>query len=1205
MGYKKLLSALTSAAVSLSTIAGMGAAMTNTAMTAGAAGGNWKFDFGGAGAASGYTGVSASDGYNASRGYGFAQTGNVQNVSAGGRGAGSDAVKFNNFGTGNTFNVDLPKGLYEITVTTGNSPRTTIRIEGMVQMMNLTGNNAVETIRIPVTDGQLNVQAIEGMSKRDQTISALEITQINTTCEMKPTIWICGDSTVANYYNVGDASQHGWGQFLGNYVDTAYWDIRNQATSGQYAKGFYDGGQFAPIETYGKPGDIYIISIGINDSNYSNKDEYRQVVTTMVQKAKAKGMTVLLVKQQGRRGDLQRNPLLPGRWFGGELDTVGANENVQVIDLFTPWQNFGLSVGYDGMSSYYATQASGDPDDLHQSKKGAMKLAEIMSTLYDFSGSSGAEMNENVYYAFKNVNSGLYLNADEQNMNICQQAMGDPTRQMAWRLTSTGDGYYAINSAITVMDADFLLEVNGGNGSNGQNVELGVYGTGPVVDQLPAHKDSQQFKFKRNADGSYTILSKVSDDKSAVEVTSALTDAGANVQQWEVNGHNCQKWMAEVVKLPINGRIVSDLIILDTENDSAWGMKGYASSGMKAFGDRDFTIDSLPSVLSNTEAIITACNSKNAASDEAKFKVSSDATVYIALDNRVTVPDWMSSYTKTADSYICNGETFNIYSKDLAAGEQVILGSNGTNYNCMNYSVFVKAKPVETTTTTTEATTTTTTTTTTAPSGSTSSVGKIVMGDANCDGKCSVADAVAILQHLGNRDRYELSPQGKINGDVDGDPGITGNDALFIQMVDAGLRTLPEAPSTPVTEAPVTTTTTIATETTTTTTTTTLPSKYFAVDQQWNDGWAESDHTGYTKTTAAMGSSENVGYVNLNNIVGSYITFNVTVPEENRYMAHIRYANGSDTDRKAAVYVNGDTQNYWMQSFNGTGGWDVWSEMGIVLPLKAGQNTIKLESAVSEGAPNLDYIELVLTDEPVAELYDPNAGKQTVDGNKPSVFLAGDSTCQYYNASKQAQNNGPIQGWGYYFGNYFTDDVSVYNNAVAGRSSKKFYDEGRFAAIVENLKQGDFVIIQFAINDAGASNADRYAPTCGNVDNPSSGSYEWYMTSFIKDTLAKGATPIIMSNTPSLKDYSGGKFVISYTNYTDADKKLAAKYNVPFIDCNAITVAHYNSVGYNTAASYHMDDKRHYKEGGANVIAGLIANAVKSQNINGLSGYVK
>ena len=605
MLYKKLISALTSAVVSVSSLAGMSVGLANTAINANAATANWKFDFGGAGAAGGYTGVSASDGYNSSRGYGFAQTYNVSNVSAGGSGAGADAVKFNDYGTNNTFNVDLPKGLYEIKVMTGNAPRTTIRIEGMVQMMNLTGNNAVETIRIPVTDGQLNVQAVEGMTKREQSISAMEITQINTTGDMKPTIWICGDSTVANYYNCADTSQHGWGQFLGNYVDTDYWEIRNQATSGQYAKGFYDGGQFAPIEYYGKAGDIYIISIGINDGNYSNRDEYREVVTTMVQKAKKKGMTVLLVKQQGRHGDLQRSPLLEGRWFGGELDTVGANENVEVIDLFTAWQNFGMSLGYDAMTSYYAIQANGSNDDLHQSKQGAMKLAEIMSTLYDFSGDSAAEMNENVYYAFKNVNSGMYLCADEQGMDVVQQPMTDPSREFAWWLSSTGDGYYCVNSGLPIMDAEYLLNVKGGSGSNGQNIELGVYGEGPVTDQLPAHSNSHQFKFKRNADGSYTMLTKVSDDKSAVEVGSASKDAGANVQQWEVNGHDCQKWVAEVINLPINGRIVSDLIVLDSEHASDWGIKAYASAGMRPYGDREFTIDTIPSVIANAECIIT------------------------------------------------------------------------------------------------------------------------------------------------------------------------------------------------------------------------------------------------------------------------------------------------------------------------------------------------------------------------------------------------------------------------------------------------------------------------------------------------------------------------------------------------------------------------------------------------------------------------
>ena len=96
---------------------------------------------------------------------------------------------------------------------------------------------------------------------------------------------------------------------LGRYVDKS-WNIRNMAASGQYAQGFVQGGQFVPIETYGKKGDVYIISIGINDSKYYKGDVYQQVITDMVQKAKKKGMDVILVKQQGRNGDAQRNPLL-------------------------------------------------------------------------------------------------------------------------------------------------------------------------------------------------------------------------------------------------------------------------------------------------------------------------------------------------------------------------------------------------------------------------------------------------------------------------------------------------------------------------------------------------------------------------------------------------------------------------------------------------------------------------------------------------------------------------------------------------------------------------------------------------------------------------------------------------------------------------------------------------------------------------------
>ncbi|MBP5363557.1 MAG: dockerin type I repeat-containing protein [Ruminococcus sp.] len=60
-------------------------------------------------------------------------------------------------------------------------------------------------------------------------------------------------------------------------------------------------------------------------------------------------------------------------------------------------------------------------------------------------------------------------------------------------------------------------------------------------------------------------------------------------------------------------------------------------------------------------------------------------------------------------------------------------------------------------------------------------------GDVNCDGNVSVADAVAILQFIGNSDRYPLKEQGRVNADVNGDGSVTALDALEIQRIDAGI----------------------------------------------------------------------------------------------------------------------------------------------------------------------------------------------------------------------------------------------------------------------------------------------------------------------------------------------------------------------------------------------------------------------------------
>ena len=69
-----------------------------------------------------------------------------------------------------------------------------------------------------------------------------------------------------------------------------------------------------------------------------------------------------------------------------------------------------------------------------------------------------------------------------------------------------------------------------------------------------------------------------------------------------------------------------------------------------------------------------------------------------------------------------------------------------------------------------------------------------LVGDANLDGKVTVADAVAILQHIALQDKYGLKGQALINADCynTGD-GVTAKDALSIQKLDAKVITeLPE-----------------------------------------------------------------------------------------------------------------------------------------------------------------------------------------------------------------------------------------------------------------------------------------------------------------------------------------------------------------------------------------------------------------------------
>ena len=148
---------------------------------------------------------------------------------------------------------------------------------------------------------------------------------------------------------------------------------------------------------------------------------------------------------------------------------------------------------------------------------------------------------------------------------------------------------------------------------------------------------------------------------------------------------------------------------------------------------------------------------------------------YIGLDHQVALG--------------VNGISLNEFYANYANSE----GSNIDGGTKSNGTVVEPEKPAATTTKPAPATTTKPTPTTTKPAPVVTTVPApstdVVYGDANCDGKVTIADATAILQSIGNADEFALTEQGTANADVDGKEGITAADALAIQQYDAKLIT--------------------------------------------------------------------------------------------------------------------------------------------------------------------------------------------------------------------------------------------------------------------------------------------------------------------------------------------------------------------------------------------------------------------------------
>ena len=117
---------------------------------------------------------------------------------------------------------------------------------------------------------------------------------------------------------------------------------------------------------------------------------------------------------------------------------------------------------------------------------------------------------------------------------------------------------------------------------------------------------------------------------------------------------------------------------------------------------------------------------------------------------------------------------------------------------------------------------------------------------------------------------------------------------------------------------------------------------------------------GVTETTHAGFSGES--YVNLDNSKSSYLKIAVWNSEAGKRNLKVTYANGGKNARPISVSVN-DTVQVESLDLDVTGEWTDWKSKEFSLTLPAGKSIVTFKSLTDEGAPNIDKVEFVKTEE--------------------------------------------------------------------------------------------------------------------------------------------------------------------------------------------------------------------------------------------------
>ncbi len=210
-----------------------------------------------------------------------------------------------------------------------------------------------------------------------------------------------------------------------------------------------------------------------------------------------------------------------------------------------------------------------------------------------------------------------------------------------------------------------------------------------------------------------------------------------------------------------------------------------------------------------------------------------------------------------------------------------------------------------------------------------------------------------------------------------------------------------------------------------------------------------------------------------------------------------------------------------------------------------------------------------------------------------TLFILGDSTVV-------DQSRGPGSSWGQMVTRWFKPAVAVANHAESGETLKGFLKERRWDKVLDSIKPGDYVLIEFGTNDSKDRGPQNMYPNQDFAETyaPAATTYRELLRRFVADAQKKGAIPIIAS--PSARR-GEVKRPSSLGAYADAAMATAKELGVTGIDLNAMGIELNAALGAD--AGRQFNDRTHHIEYGSYLQAKCIVEGIKQSGL-GLAKFI-